>query len=86
MFPHANDYCAIIGGTTLSNSNKWDEYIFVGDFCTGTIWAINFEKDSELIVLEKNLIPYSITTINDSGNGTLYIGTTSGQILETTLP
>ena len=86
LFPHANDYCAIIGGTTLSNSNKWDEYIFVGDFCTGTIWAINFEKDSELIVLEKNLIPYSITTINDSGNGTLYIGTTSGQILETTLP
>ena len=86
LFPHANDYCAIIGGTTLSNSNKWDEYIFVGDFCTGTIWAINFEKDSELIVLEKNLIPYSITTINDSGNGTLYIGTTSGQILEITLP
>ena len=48
----------IIGGTTLSNSNKWDEYIFVGDFCTGTIWAINFEKDSELIVLKNNTLFY----------------------------
>ena len=35
-----------------------------------------------MIVLEKNLIPYSITTINDSGNETLLVGTTSGQIIE----
>ena len=39
-----------------------------------------------MIVLEKNLIPYSITTINDSGKGTLLVGTTSGQIIEVTLP
>ena len=37
-------------------------------------------------VLNKNTIPFSITTINDSGNGTLLIGTTSGQIFELTLP
>ena len=29
---------------------------------------------------------YSITTINDSGNETLLVGTTSGQIIEVTLP
>ena len=61
-------------------------YFFVGDFCTGTIWAINTEKNSQLIVLEKNIIPYSITTINDSENGSLLVGTTSGAILELILP
>ena len=45
-----------------------------------------FREESEVIVLEKNLIPYSITTINDSGNETLLVGTTSGQIIEVTLP
>lgn len=86
VFPHGNDYCAVIGGTELTNSTKWKDYFFVGDFCTGTIWAINVQKESEVIVLEKNLIPYSITTINDSGNETLLVGTTSGQIIEVTLP
>ena len=86
LYPHANEYCAIIGGTELKNSSKWEGYFFVGDFCTGTIWAINIENQSELIVLEKNLIPFSITTINDSGNGTLFVGTTSGQIIEVVLP
>jgi len=86
LYPHANDYCAIIGGTNLNNFPKWSGYVFVGDFCTGTIWAINTEKNSQLIVLEKNIIPYSITTINDSENGTLLVGTTSGKILELTLP
>ena len=86
LYPHANEYCAIIGGTELKNSSKWEGYFFVGDFCTGTIWAINIENQSELIVLEKNLIPFSITTINDSGNGTLFVGTTSGQIIEVILP
>lgn len=86
VFPHGNDYCAVIGGTELTNSTKWKDYFFVGDFCTGTIWAINVQKASEVIVLEKNLIPYSITTINDSGNETLLVGTTSGQIIEVTLP
>jgi len=86
LYPHANNFCAVIGGTNLNNSSKWQNYFFVGDFCTGTIWAINTKKQSELIVLEKNLIPYSITTINDSGNDTLLIGTTSGQIIEVILP
>ena len=86
LYPHSNDYCAIIGGTNLTDSPKWNGYFFVGDFCTGTIWAINTEKNSQLIVLEKNIIPYSITTINDSENGTLLVGTTSGTILELTLP
>jgi len=86
LFPHGNDYCAIIGGTGLSNSNKWDKYFFIGDFCTGTIWAINSEDETKITVLNKNTIPFSITTINDSGNGTLLIGTTSGQIFELTLP
>ena len=86
LYPHANDYCAIIGGTNLTNFQKWNGYFFVGDFCTGTIWAINIEKNNQLIVLEKNIIPYSITTINDSENGTLLVGTTSGAILELTLP
>tara|TARA_Y100000996_G_C22555717_1_gene655448 strand:- start:959 stop:2401 length:1443 start_codon:yes stop_codon:yes gene_type:complete len=86
LFPHGNDYCAIIGGTGLSNSNKWNKYFFVGDFCTGTIWAINSEDKTRVTVLNKNTIPFSITTINDSGNGTLLIGTTSGQIFELTLP
>ena len=86
LYPHANDYCAIIGGTNLNNFPKWSGYFFVGDFCTGTIWAINTEKDSQLIVLEKNIVPYSITTINDSENGTLLVGTTSGTILELILP
>ena len=85
-YPHANDYCAIIGGTELFSSEKWDGYFFVGDFCTGTIWAINAEKEIDIIILEKNVIPFSITTINDSGNGTLLVGTTSGSILEITLP
>ena len=66
--------------------NSMVRFTFVGDFCTGTIWAINVQKASEVIVLEKNLIPYSITTINDSGNETLLVGTTSGQIIEVTLP
>jgi len=86
LFPHGNDYCAIIGGTGLSNSNKWNKYFFIGDFCTGTIWAINSEDETRITVLNKNTIPFSITTINDSGNGTLLIGTTSGQIFELTLP
>ena len=86
LFPHGNDYCAIIGGTGLSNSSKWNKYFFVGDFCTGTIWAINSEDETRVTVLNKNTIPFSITTINDSGNGTLLIGTTSGQIFELTLP
>ena len=86
LFPHGNEYCAIIGGTGLSNSNKWRKYFFVGDFCTGTIWAINSEDETRVTILNKNTIPYSITTINDSGNGTLLVGTTSGQIFELTLP
>ena len=86
LYPHANNFCAIIGGTELKESSKWQDYFFVGDFCTGTIWAINNKKDTELVVLEKNLMPFSITTINDSGNGTLFIGTTSGQIIEVVLP
>jgi len=86
LFPHGNDYCAIIGGTELYNSNKWNEYIFVGDFCTGTIWAINYKDNTRITILNKNTIPFSITTINDSGDGTLLIGTTSGQIFELTLP
>ena len=86
LYPHSKDYCAIIGGTNLIDFPKWNGYFFVGDFCTGTIWAINIEKTSQLIVLEKNIIPYSITTINDSCNGTLLVGTTSGTILELTLP
>ena len=85
-YPHASDFCAIIGGTELENSEKWGNYFFVGDFCTGTIWAIDIEKNSKLSVLEKNLMPYSITTINDSGKGTLLVGTTSGEVLEIELP
>lgn len=85
-YPHANDYCAIIGGTELFSSEKWDGYFFIGDFCTGTIWAINVEKESDIVVLEKNIVPFSITTINDSGNGALLVGTTAGSILEITLP
>ena len=86
LFPHGNDYCAVIGGTTLTNASKWSEYIFVGDFCTGTIWAIDIENNSKLKILEKNLIPFSITTINDSGKDSLLVGTTSGQIFELPLP
>ena len=86
LFPHGNDYCAVIGGTTLANTSKWREHIFVGDFCTGTIWAIDIKNNSELKILEKNVIPFSITTINDSGNESLVIGTTSGQIFELELP
>ena len=26
LYPHPNDYCAIIGGTTIENSNKWKDY------------------------------------------------------------
>ena len=74
------------GGTKLSNTNKWKDFIFVGDFCTGTIWAIDIKNNSELKILEKNVIPFSITTINDSGNESLLIGTTSGQIFELELP
>ncbi len=86
LFPHGNDYCAVIGGTTLANTSKWSNHIFVGDFCTGTIWTINLENNSKLKILEKNLIPFSITTINDSGKDSLLIGTTSGQIFELPLP
>ena len=86
LYPHANDYCAIIGGTTIDKSNKWKDYFFVGDFCTGNIWAINYQKDIKLTVLERDIIPYSITTISDSNNETLLVGTTSGQILEIFLP
>ncbi len=86
LYPHGNGFCAIIGGTNISGSQKWDSYFFVGDFCTGTIWAINVENQSNIIVLDREKLPYSITTINDSGNGTLLIGTTSGQVLEIILP
>ena len=86
LYPHANGFCAIIGGTELKQSTKWNGYFSLVIFCTGTIWAINIENNSELIVLEKNLIPYSITSINDSGQETLLVGTTSGQVLEVSLP
>ena len=86
LYPHANDYCAIIGGTTIENSNKWKDYFFVGDFCTGTIWAIDHKQKTKLKILDKDIIPYSITTIQDSGNETLLVGTTSGNIFEINLP
>ena len=47
LYPHANGFCAIIGGTELKQSTKWNGYFFVGDFCAGTIWAINIENNSD---------------------------------------
>ena len=86
IFPHANGYCAVIGGTDLNSSRKWNGYVFVGDFCTGTIWAIDHKQKTKLKILDKDIIPYSITTIQDSGNETLLVGTTSGSIFEINLP
>ena len=86
IFPHANGYCAVIGGTDLNSSRKWNGYVFVGDFCTGTIWAIDHKQKTKLKILDKDIIPYSITTIQDSGNETLLVGTTSGNIFEINLP
>ena len=86
IFPHANNYCAVIGGTNLESSRKWGEYVFVGDFCTGTIWALNLDENTKLKVLDRDIIPYSITTIQDSGNESLLVGTTSGNIFEILLP
>ena len=60
--------------------------MFVGDFCTGTIWAIDHKQKTKLKILDKDIIPYSITTIQDSGNETLLVGTTSGNIFEINLP
>ena len=50
------------------------------------MWAINNSKDSKLSVLSRDIIPYSITTISDSNNETLILGTTSGEIIEIFLP
>ncbi len=86
IFPHANGYCAVIGGTSLNGSRKWNNYVFIGDFCTGTIWAIDLKQQTKLKILDKDIIPYSITTIQDSGNETLLVGTTSGSIFEINLP
>ena len=86
LYPHGNDYCAIIGGTYLENSTKWDDYIFIGAFCTGTTWAVDLINQSKLIVLDKGIIPFSITTINNFGNDSLIVGTTSGDLIEVVLP
>ena len=63
-----------------NRSNSLNSYQ-TGGIATSHLLPLHIE-----IALEKNLIPYSITTINDSGNETLLVGTTSGQIIEVTLP
>ena len=46
----------------------------------------NVDNEIRTKFLERDIIPYSITTISDSNNETLLVGTTSGQILEIFLP
>ena len=86
IFPHAKDYCAIIGGVNISNNNAWKDFSLVGDFCTGTIWAIQHTTDRVYRILEPGAIPYRISTIQEAPNGDALLGTTNGDIIRLDLP
>ena len=85
-YPHANGYCAIIGGVNLVHSNAWEDFGLIGDFCTGTIWAIEHESDRAYRILDPGVIPFKITTIQETLKGEALVGTTSGDIIRLNLP
>ena len=85
-YPHANGYCAIIGGVNLIHNTAWKNFGLIGDFCTGTIWAIEHKSDRAYRVLDPGVIPYKITTIQETLKGEALIGTTNGDIIRLNLP
>lgn len=85
-YPHANGYCAIIGGVSLLNNPVWKNFTLVGDFCTGTIWAIQYKSNRAYRVLDSGRLPLKITTIQETLGGQALIGTTKGEIIRLTLP
>ena len=85
-YPHANGYCAIIGGVNLIHNTAWENFGLIGDFCTGTIWAIEHKSDRAYRVLDPGVIPYKITTIQETLKGEALIGTTNGDIIRLNLP
>ena len=85
-FPHAEGYCAIIGGVEVKNNLAWKGFGLVGDFCTGTIWAVEHIDKRAYKVFDKGRIPFQLTTIYETINGEVLVGTTNGDIIRLLLP
>ena len=86
IFPHSEGYCAIIGGVNVENNLAWKDFGLVGDFCTGTIWAIEQVSKRAYKVLNTGQIPFQLTTIYEDINGEILVGTTNGNIIRVFLP
>ena len=85
-FPHAEGYCAIIGGVQIKNNLAWKDFGLVGDFCTGTIWAVEHIDKRAYKVLDTGKIPFQLTTIYETTSGEVLVGTTNGNIIRVLLP
>ena len=85
-FPHSKGYCAIIGGVNVENNLAWQDFGLVGDFCTGTIWAIEQGSKRAYKVLDTGKIPFQLTTMYEDINGEILVGTTNGDIIRVFLP
>jgi len=85
-FPHSDGYCAIIGGVHVENNLAWKGFGLVGDFCTGTIWAIEQDSKRAYKVLDTGKIPFQLTTIYEDINGEILVGTTNGDIIRVFFP
>ncbi len=85
-FPHSDGYCAIIGGVHVNNNLAWQGFGLVGDFCTGTIWAIEQTNKRAYKVLSTGEVPFQITTIYEDTNGEILVGTTNGDIIRVLFP
>ena len=86
IFPHAEGYCAIIGGVQIKNNLAWKDFGLVGDFCTGTIWAVEHIDKRAYKVLDTGKIPFQLTTIYETTSGEVLVGTTNGNIIRVLLP
>ena len=86
IFPHSDGYCAIIGGVHVENNLAWKGFGLVGDFCTGTIWAIEQDSKRAYKVLDTGKIPFQLTTIYEDINGEILVGTTNGDIIRVFFP
>ena len=68
------------------HNSAWEAFGLIGDFCTGTIWAIEHKSDRAYRVLDPGVIPFKITTIQETLKGEALVGTTSRDIISLNLP
>ena len=85
-FPHSGGYCAIIGGVRVEQNLAWKGFGLVGDFCTGTIWAIEQDSKRAYKILDTGRVPFQLTTIYEDKKGEILTGTTNGDIIRVILP